>query len=477
MKNILITLHAMFIANFRAVGQEFELGTLYKADSKFYQIGLLSPSDTGWNLNIFSDHKGESWAFNRDLERLTVQRSEKVKRKSDFLFHFQIGDTNGYIYEHQTGINKREIWLKQDHSDEPVKLLQFSKIRGEFPKLRFELLRKGILAWYSPIQLSEEANSKVQFVEFSASGIQNFNWDITLNKPDKLIRMLRLDVHKNTILLTTKEFEISPVEKRAFKANYGYVLYSFPYASNEVNTYLLHPEGVFPLLPLINIEKNQLTAYCFAGKKNDRKQRYLCETKINTNTTERTSKMYDLQTLGLPRNQLTYRWLSQSFYGLRVLDVSNTDSSWTLTAEFRDYRIIGNSASGPVISYVFGPVALIRKDPSGLNLSVIEKYQQSANDHATHLSYYECKTDSSRVFVHTKGHRYFLGRPWLRSISKRANIQITEVSNDDLSIEVIELPRLEQKIAPHWRDAFRIDQEIVVPVSGKKYIGLGKLRP
>jgi len=477
MKKVLFSLLVFFIVHPRSFGQEFELGNLYKADSKFFQIGLLSASDTGWNLNIFHDHKGQSWEFDRHLERTAVHHTEDVKRKSNFLFHYQIGDTNGYVYEHRAGINDREIWLKHDHASEPVKLLHLVKIRGEFPTLRIELVSRGILLWYSPIQLTDEENSTLQLVEYSAGGNQLFNWEIALNKPDKLLRKLRLDVHDGNVFLTTKEFEISPVEKRAFKANYRYVLYLFPYGSDSVTTHLLHPEGLFPLMPLIKIENDELLSFCFAGKKNNRKQHFLCETRINTLTSDRTVEKYDLREMELPRNSLTYRWMSRSFFGLRAIGVESSDSSWTLTAEFRDYRVVGNSASGPVISYLFGPIALIRRDPSGLKLSLIEKYQHSANDNGTHLSYFAYRTDSSRVFVHTRSHRYFLGHPRLRSIYKQPNIQVSEVSNDDLTVRVTKLPTIEQKIAPHWRDTFVKDQEIVVPVSGKKLIGLGKLRP
>ncbi len=477
MKKVLLSLIVVMINQFWSVGQEFELGTLYKADSKFFQIGLLSTPDTGWNLNIFHDHKGQSWEFDQDLKRTTVLTTDDVKRKSNFLFHYQIGDTNGYVYEHRAGINDREVWLKHDQASEPVKLLHLVKIRGEFPALRIEQVSRGILLWYSPIQLTDEANATLELIEYSAGGDQLLNWEISLNKPEKLLRKLRLDVHEGKVFLTTKEFDMSPVEKRAFKANYSYVMYSFPFGSDSVTTQLLHPEGLFPLMPLIKIDKNQLLSFCFAGKKNNRKQQFLCETTINTLTSERTEKKHELSELELPRNALTYRWMSRSFYGLRAMNVQSSDSSWTLTAEFRDYRVVGNSASGPVISYIFGPIALIHKDPSGLKLSVIEKYQHSANDNGTHLSYFAYKTDSSRVFVQTTSHRYFLGLPWLRSIYKRSNIQISEVSNDDMTVKITELPRFEQKIAPHWRDAFVWDQEIVVPVSGKKLIGLGKLKP
>jgi len=477
MKKSLALLCALFAFAHQAAGQEFELGTLYKADSKFFQIGLLSALDTSWNLNIFHDHRGQSWEFNSDLERTAVLKTEDIKRKSNFLFHYQIGDTNGFIYEHRAGINNKEIWLKHDHSDEPVKLLNFNKVRGKFPGVRFELVSDGILVWYSPIQISDQANSSVHLVEYSARGSQMFNWEISLDKPDKLVRKLRLDIHDGMVFLTVKQFEASPVEKRAFKANYSYVLYSFPYGSDDVTTHLLHPEGLFPLMPLVKIEDDHLRSFCFAGKKNNRKQHFLCETKINMRTSERITEKYDLRKLGLPRNALTYRWISRSFYGLRAMSARTSDSSWTLTAEFRDYRIVGNSASGPVISYVFGPIAVIRKDPSGMRASVIEKYQHSTNDNATHLSYFSFRTDSSHVFVHTKSHHYFLGRPWLKSIYKRANIQVIEMDDQDLSLQVSELPRLDQKVAPHWRDAFMRNQEIVVPVSGKKLIGLGKLRP
>jgi len=116
MKKVLLSLIVFMINQFWSVGQEFELGTLYKADSKFFQIGLLSTSDTGWNLNIFHDHKGQSWEFDQDLKRTTVLTTDDVKRNSNFLFHYQIGDTNGYVYEHRAGINDREIWLKHDQA-------------------------------------------------------------------------------------------------------------------------------------------------------------------------------------------------------------------------------------------------------------------------------------------------------------------------------------------------------------------------
>ncbi len=372
------------------------------------------------------------------------------------------------------GMNEMKVILHQLPSNEQTEILSFPRDQGEFPLLHYFKTDTSFIVWHSLREERGQSSAFLLFTEFSIQGEQLSNWQIDLKKPLDLVKVIRCSLVGKQVILLVKEFNRSPVEKRAGRVNYKYSILKSDFGFDQYERFEVSPQKYYSNTPLVRFDGRYCLAISICGKKSVEKQKLLHSTLIDLEGNSVKNSIFELSELNIPKNRFTYRRFSKSHIGLQTTGFINHSEQWTVILESRNIQYLGMDGNRPILSYQFGPVLVLnwQKNLDSITTSVLNKNQFSFDDDAVAISGKFVRDRENLFYFFNDNSSSFLGIPITKRIEHQTHYRIAEFQNDKkphISEMEISLPR---KRLPLWNLAITEDNTLILPVQDKQSISL-----